>query len=118
MRVPECEVRDRVGIAARRQPVRPLIQVAPAYGPQHGVDQAGGSVPYLRPNEIDRRRDGRMCANAHGQQLMSAQPQHVENRGFNVGQSVIKAVADDRVVSAQAPERPVAEFCCESRVAS
>ena len=103
-------IRDRIG----GDPLDPGLEVVLRHPAQHRVDQADRPGSRPRPGQVDRRRDRGVRADAHPQQLVGAQAQHVADPRLHGAAG--EAGVDDRVVGALPAQGPRRELGREAGV--
>ena len=84
---------------------------------QHGVGEAGRARPDLGADQVDAGADRRVRRDPHPEQLVTAEPQDVEDLGRGVRQRPVGAGGQDRVVGALPPDRARRQLGRERRVA-
>ena len=120
---PRVGVRDRqvpeqVGVARRRDPADPAVEVVLAHPPQHRVGEPGRTRPDVGAHQRDGRRDRRVRRHPHRQQLVGAQPQRVEHPRLHLGQRPVDAGGEHGVVQALAAYGSGRQLGRERRVAA
>ena len=88
--------RRRVG----SHPAYPLLAVVLGDLAEHGVGEAGRTRADLGADQVDAGADGGVRRHPHPQQLVTAEPEDVEDLGLGVRQRPVGAGGEDRVVGA------------------
>ncbi len=99
------------------QQVQPLLEGAGGDFAQHGVDEGRGSGADHGAGQADGLVQRGVGGDAHGQQLVGADPQRVEDGRVQLVQRPVHAAGQDGVVGALAAQGAVAQFRGEAGVA-
>jgi hypothetical protein len=89
---------------------QPLVGRPLAHSAQHGVDESGRASPVDLAGQRHGLRHRRMRGDPHPEQLMTAQPQRVQDVGIDRRQPPSGRDLDDRVVAPPQPQRPIGQL--------
>ncbi len=104
------------GFQALGELVEPLLHALRRDLAEDGVDEAGNTVTDALLGEFDGRVDGSMCRNAHAEDLVGSQAEHVDDRRLQRLQETASGALDDAVVGAHQAAGTGDEFRGEGRV--
>src|SRR5262245_50833268 len=115
MAVPDSKVTGAV-LPGRRGDLQPGGQVTGGNAPEYRVHEARRSRPGHVLDQVYGGGDGRVRADPGSQQLVRAEPQRLAHDCVERVEAAVAADGQDRVISAQAAQRAIAELSGQRRI--